>query len=317
VKGRVRSILFSGPAGQRQGRAFAAALLGRVNPSGRLNFTWYRGDSQLPAMDDYDLAPGRTGGLGRTYQYFTGTPEFRFGYGRSYTTFDWSRIGVDRRSIDAKDVLRFTTTVENTGARAGATVVQVYARSPKVAGRAVPIRRLVGFRKTRDLAPGRSQRVSIAVPVADALRLWDAAAKRSRVYVGGWTFEVSGSAGGQIHRLPVVITGSIGRRIRHLTTQPPKSSLQVGEVLDLRGRNPWLVGLGPAGTPANAADILTAVRQDDTFADLSRAPLRFRSNRPGVVQVTQGGRLTAVGRGTATVVVQLATRTARMVFAVH
>jgi beta-glucosidase len=317
VKSKVRSILFSGPAGQRQGRAFAAALLGRINPSGRLNFTWYRNDSQLPAMSDYDLSPRLTGGLGRTYQYFTGVPDYRFGFGHSYTRFRWTGIGIDRHNVGANGDVTLTARVRNAGKRAGATVVQVYARSPKIAGRDVPRRRLVGFRKTRDLDPGTSQRISIRIPIADRLRLWDAAAKRSRVYPGTWTFEVSGSAGGEIHRLRVRISGRIARSIRHLTAQPPKSTLRVGETLDLRGKNRWLQGLGPAGTPPRAADIVTAVRQDDSFADLTHAKLRYRSDRPGVIHVGPKGRLKARGRGTATISVTFAGRTARMAFAVR
>jgi beta-glucosidase len=317
VKGRVRSILFSGPAGQRQGRAFAAALLGRVNPSGRLSFTWYRGDAQLPPMGDYDLAPRLTGGLGRTYQYFAGVPEYRFGFGLSYTRFRWSGIRADARRVDANGLVRVGTTVRNIGNSAGATVVQVYARSPRVAGRDVPIRRLVGFRRTRELRPGASQRIAISVPIADTLRLWDGRAGRSVVHPGDWTFEVSGSAGGQIHRLPVQISGRIAGTIRHLTAQPPKSTLAVGETLDLRGKNRWLQGLGPAGTPPRAADILAAVRQDDTFVDLGRARLRFRSSSPTVVAVGPDGLVKGVHRGTATVSVSVGGRTARTVFAVH
>ncbi|MFL5782249.1 MAG: glycoside hydrolase family 3 C-terminal domain-containing protein [Thermoleophilaceae bacterium] len=317
VEHEVRSILFSAPAGQRQGRAFAAALLGRVNPSGRLSFTWYRGDRQLPSMSDYDLAPRRTGGLGRTYEYFAGVPQYRFGFGLGYTTFRWTGIHTDRRQVDANNAIKVKVRIRNTGRRVGATVVQVYARSPKVSGRDVPLRRLVGFRKTRELAPGASQRVTISVPIADTLRLWDAAARRSVVYPGRWTFEVSGSAGERLHQLPVRITGRIARTVRHLTVQPPKSTLKVGEALSLRAKNHWLQGLGPVGTPARAADIITAVRQDDTFVDLSHAPLRFTSSSPTVVRVDGNGLVKGIRPGTATVSVSFAGSTARAVFAVR
>ncbi|MCX4722964.1 glycoside hydrolase family 3 C-terminal domain-containing protein [Streptomyces sp. NPDC090052] len=68
----------------------ANVLFGKQNPSGRLDFTWYKDESQLPAMSNYGLTPGATGGLGRTYQYFTGKPTYPFGYGSSYTTFSYS-----------------------------------------------------------------------------------------------------------------------------------------------------------------------------------------------------------------------------------
>jgi beta-glucosidase len=317
VKDKVASVLFSGPNGQRQGRAFAGALLGAVNPSGRLNFTWYRDGSQLPPMDDYDLAPRRTGGLGRTYQYFTGTPDYRFGFGLSYTTFRWSKIRVDRSKADANDTARVTLTVRNAGSRAGADIVQVYAKTPKVSGREVPIRRLVGFRKTRELAPGASQTIAIDVPIADALRLWHASAKRSTVYPGTWTFEVSRSAGDAVGRLPVRISGRIDRSIRHLTAQAPKSTLKVGDTLNLRGNNRWLQGVAPTGTNPRSQDIVTAVRDDDSFADLGKARLRYRSSDPRIVEVTRDGRLIARRRGVATISVSIAGKTARIAFAVR
>ncbi len=70
------AIVFSGYNGESQGTALADVLFGKQNPSGHLDFTWYKDDSQLPAMSNYGLTPAATGGLGRTYQYFTGTPTY-------------------------------------------------------------------------------------------------------------------------------------------------------------------------------------------------------------------------------------------------
>ena len=88
------AIVFSGYNGESQGTALAQVLFGQQNPAGHLNFTWYANDSQLAAMDNYGLTPSQTGGLGRTYMYFTGTPTYPFGYGLSYSTFKYSHVDV-------------------------------------------------------------------------------------------------------------------------------------------------------------------------------------------------------------------------------
>src|SRR5699024_9530241 len=87
------AIMFSGYNGESQGTALAHVLLGEKNPSGHLDFTWYRDDTQLPSKSNYHLKPGKTNGLGRTYMYYTGRqahffgrttvgkPTYPFGYG--------------------------------------------------------------------------------------------------------------------------------------------------------------------------------------------------------------------------------------------
>src|SRR5438445_7251097 len=72
VQGEVPAVLFSGYNGESQGTALADVLLGKQNPSGHLNFTWYADDSQLPTMSNYGLTTGETGGIGRVYQYLNG-----------------------------------------------------------------------------------------------------------------------------------------------------------------------------------------------------------------------------------------------------
>lgn len=137
------------------------------------------------------------------------------------------------------------------------------------------------------------------------------------MYPGTWTFEVSRSAGDVARRLPVRMSGGIDRSIRHLTAQAPKSTLKVGDTLNLRGTNRWLQGLGPTGTDPRTQNIVTAVREDDSFVDLGKAKLRYRSSNPRVVMVTAAGRLTARSAGVATVSVRLDGNTARIAFAVR
>jgi len=87
--------------------------------------------------------------------------------------------------------------------------------------------------------------------------------------------------------------------------------------LDLRGKNRWLKGLGPTGTDPRAEAIVSAVRQDDSFVNLKKAKLEFRSSRSNVLDVSSRGRLVAKRPGVATISVSFGGKSARMPFAVR
>ena len=303
VRHDVASILYSAANGERQGLAAAGAILGKVDPSGHLSFTWYRGDSQLPPVNDYDLTPEGTGGLGRTYMYFTRRPAYPFGYGGSYTSFRYSRADVSRRRIGAAGTLRVSFRVTNTGPRAGATVAQLYAAPPRRRAGAAPRQRLVGFRRTRVLAPGLSQRIEIRVPLTETLRMWNPRRGREEVYPGRWRFRIAKSSAQIAKSLAVRVTGSIPRTIKTVSVTPPLLALSPGERLNLRGRNPWLDGIAPTRYQGQGDTIIGLVRRDDSFVDPRKVRLTFDSNRPGVLEVSRGGVITARSPGVATVTV--------------
>jgi beta-glucosidase len=317
ARGKVASILFSAANGQRQGIAAARAIFGKVNPSGHLSFTWYTGDSQLPPMGDYDLTPQRTGGLGRTYMHFTRRPSWPFGFGRSYTSFRYSHVRVSRRELGAARTLRVSFRVTNAGRRSGATVAQLYAAPPHVAGVTLPTQRLVGFRRTRSLGPGESQRITIAVPLIRTLRMWDAGRGRQVVHPGKWRFRLARSSRDVVRSLPVRITGSIPRKVATVSLAPPQLTLEPGQKLNLRGRNPWFDGLAPTQFQERGDTIVSAVRRDDSFVDPSGASMRFASSRPGVLRVDGDGTLTAVAPGVATVTVRVGGASASAPFVVR
>jgi beta-glucosidase-like glycosyl hydrolase len=317
VRSKVAAILFSAANGERQGSAAADALFGKVNPSGHLSFTWYAGDGQLPATSSYDLAASRTDGPGRTYMYFRGRATYPFGYGMSYTRFRYSAARVSRRRIRANGTFRVSFRVTNTGRRPGATVAQLYAVPPRVAGTSLPVRRLVGFQRTRVLRPRASQRITIRVPLAPALRVWSARHGREVVYPGEWRFRLASSSRRTERSARVRIIGAIPRSVATVSLAPPRLALAPGQTLDLRGRNPWLDGLAPTRFQGVGDTIISAVRRDDSFADLAHAPMRFSSNRPGVLKVSRDGVVTAVAPGVATVSVSVAAKTAQTAFAVR
>ena len=175
VQGKVPAIVFSGYNGESQGTALADVLFGKQNPSGHLDFTWYKDDSQLPAMSNYGLTPAETGGLGRTYQYFTGTPTYPFGYGLSYTNFAYSAATVDNAAPNADGTVNVSFTVTNTGTHRGRDR-RAALRGDAVHGvRActLPKKRLAGFQKTGVLEPGAAQQITLPVKICD-LSFWDA-----------------------------------------------------------------------------------------------------------------------------------------------
>src|SRR3954452_1940471 len=114
--------------------------------------------------------------------YLAPRPTYPFGYGMSYTSCSYSQGRGSREQIGAGGTLRVSFRVTNTGRRAGATVAQLYAVPPRVAGTTLPDQKLAGFKRTRVLGPRRSQRVVISVPLARTLRMWDAQGRRQVVY---------------------------------------------------------------------------------------------------------------------------------------
>jgi len=128
--------------------ALGDVLFGDVNPGGKLAQTWPRSLEQLPPMLDYDLRKGRT------YLYFEGEPQYAFGYGLSYTSFELSDLATDLDELRLQGEARVSLQLRNSGARAGDEVVQLYVR-PLDTAPAVPRaqRALAGFQRVT-LAPG-------------------------------------------------------------------------------------------------------------------------------------------------------------------
>jgi beta-glucosidase-like glycosyl hydrolase len=310
VQGDFPSIVFSGYNGESQGTALADVLFGKQDPDGHLDFTWYADDSQLPAMDNYGLTPAETGGLGRTYMYFTGTPTYPFGYGLSYSSFAYSDMHADH-TADANGTVHVSFTVKNTGTVAGTTVAQLYAGAQfQQSGVTFPKEQLVGFQKTRELAPGQSQQISLAVPVS-SLEIWDPTTMNDVVYDGNYAFDLAASASDVKAGADVKVTGSLKPVVQTVTVQPDQSEFQVGQTLDLTGKNPWIAddttgqGSQPQGRNMSVAadDIVEAANSDGSFADLATSHVGYRSSDPAVATVSPKGLVTAVGDGTATITV--------------
>ena len=162
----VPAILHTSHAGQEEGTAIADVLFGDYNPAGRLVETWPKSVEQLPPMMDYNIRHGRT------YLYFRGEPLYPFGYGLSYTAFQYSKPRLSSASLPHDGRITVSLDVTNTGSRDGDEVVQLYVRhlGSKVDR---PLKELKGFQRVH-LARGETRTVSIPLD-AQALAYWNEA----------------------------------------------------------------------------------------------------------------------------------------------
>ena len=173
----VEAIVFVWYPGQEGGSAVADVLFGDANPAGRLPVTFYQSVDQLPPFDDYGMA-------GRTYRYMTQAPLYPFGYGLSYTRFEYANLKMSCATIPADGQVSLSLDVKNCGDRAGDEVVQLYVRYPesKVTR---PVKELKGFRRIK-LEPGETRSVVFDLP-ADQLGFYD---KDMRLAVEPGTIQV-------------------------------------------------------------------------------------------------------------------------------
>jgi beta-glucosidase len=144
-----------GLPGEAGGEAIANLLCGRVNPSGKLAESWPVFYEDVPSAEIYDRMTDALylEGIYVGYRYYEKAgiaPRWPFGYGLSYTTFDYSGLQMDGKTV--------TVTVTNTGSRAGGEVVQLYVAAPQD-GIHRPLREMKGFQKVF-LEPGQSETVS-------------------------------------------------------------------------------------------------------------------------------------------------------------
>jgi beta-glucosidase len=177
----VPAILYAWYPGEEGGAALAAVLFGDASPAGRLPVTIPRAAADLPPFEDYAMK-------GRTYRYADKPPLWAFGHGLSYTTFGYSKLDVAPEVEPGRDVA-VAVDVENTGARAGDEVVQVYLAKPDAPAHA-PRRWLAAFTRVT-LGPRERRTVRLALP-AQALTLVDEAGRRAPI-AGDVALAVGGS----------------------------------------------------------------------------------------------------------------------------
>lgn len=175
-KENIPAILEAWYPGERGGMAVANILFGKVNPSGRLNATVPQSVGHIPVFYDYkpsakgiNREPGSKEKAGRDYVFSSPDPLFPFGFGLSYTTFEYSDMQVSKK-VFGKESVDVSVLVKNTGSRTGKEVVQFYIND-KWSSVTTPVMVLKRFKKI-ELKPGESKRVSFSIPYIE-LGLWN------------------------------------------------------------------------------------------------------------------------------------------------
>ena len=162
-------------AGEQGGNALADVLFGDYNPSGKLTVTFYKDDSQLPPFDDYRM-------VNRTYRYFQGEPLYPFGYGMSYTTYEYGKPSYHDGKV--------SVCITNTGEVDGTEIVQVYLRRPSDVGG--PQKSLRGYARV-SLKAGETREVEIDFP-RERFETWDELTNTMRIMPGSYEIKVGPSS---------------------------------------------------------------------------------------------------------------------------
>lgn len=174
------AVIFQGYPGELGGVALAEIIYGIQNPSGKTSVSWPRSVGTLPAFYNY-LKGSRPWGdsgyidddgtihLGHAYVLDSPVPLWAFGHGLSYTTFEYSGLTLASQTLSARQPLKLSVKVKNTGTVAGKEVVQVYV-TDVVSSVVTPVRQLVGFEKV-SIAPGATVKVDFNIPATE-FGLW-------------------------------------------------------------------------------------------------------------------------------------------------
>lgn len=170
--------------GQSGGTAIMDVLFGDYNPAGRLPVTFYQSETDLPAFDDYNMK-------GRTYRYFSGKPLYEFGYGLSFSKFNYSNLNASKATVSATDTVKLKITVKNIGKYAGDEVVQVYFKQP-VTVTDQAIKTLVAFNRV-PFKKGENKELTFYIPVS-RLRHFDSKTGKYSTKKGIYEFMVGASS---------------------------------------------------------------------------------------------------------------------------
>lgn len=188
------AIVMAWYPGEQGGNAFADLLFGKVSPSGHLPVTFYKSIKDVPDYKDYSMK-------GRTYRYFNGAVQYPFGFGLSYTSFEYQAQVSPAKQYKAKDTITVTLKIKNTGKMDGDEVVQAYVEYPQIDR--MPIKELKGFKRV-SVTKGNEQLVTISIP-AKELQKWDMKTHGWKTYPGNYKLILGSSSQDEKLSFPFVI----------------------------------------------------------------------------------------------------------------
>lgn len=226
------AIVCAWQPGEEGGNSVADVLTGKVCPSGRLTMTWPIRAADHPSTRNFPGYPDLPGGYTNHdediyvgYRYFDSFDRpvaYPFGFGLSYTTFDYTKPSIRVNG----DFITVSVTVRNTGSVAGKEVVQVYVAAPSESMEK-PVQELKAFAKTRQLQPAESQTVTMEIPIRD-LASYDEQNSRWLTEAGTYAFRIGASSRDIRH--------TVTARIREYV-EPTSTALQPRHRLNLLKRH--------------------------------------------------------------------------------
>ena len=276
-KDEVKAITWSTYNGQAQGNALGRILYGEKNPSAKLTFSWYKSLYDLDDIGVYTIHASETS-KGRTYQYFTGDVTWPFGYGLSYTNYEYSNVKIDKVSATTNDQIKVSVDVKNAGAKDGQEVVQMYVVSPDAAAKNRPAKRLKGFDKV-SLKAGETKTVTMILDTK-GLEYWDDANDKFDYDLGTYEIQVGPDSTQVKGTAKFNMTEKVAPTLKTVTLTG-KQTFDDTEI----------------GTAVQTT--LTAAMSDDSFIEL--AGVTYKSSNEAVVRVDAEGNVTPVGFGVATI----------------
>ncbi len=299
-KNKCAAMLWTSYNGQKQGEALGKVLTGEVAPSGKLSTTWYtKADldkmpigSQKQKIDgvDYnftnyelssDINNKDADYPGRTYQYYNGTPVYPFGYGKSYTTFEYSNVKIDKASADANDIVTITADVKNSGSTAGTEVAQLYITVPGADGKTLPLKQLKGFERVT-LNPGETKTATFSLDLSDVF-FFDETKQQNYVVPGEYTAKVGGSsADAESHTVKFNVSGDIAETIDSVYAIP--SGLKV-----------YSVNNGADAANKVSANASVTLKNDKVITDFGAngITVTYKSSNTDIANVDANGNVTA------------------------
>ncbi|MDO4650775.1 MAG: glycoside hydrolase family 3 C-terminal domain-containing protein, partial [Eubacteriales bacterium] len=278
---KAHTVINAHYAGQEQGTAIANVLFGNVNPNAKLTATWYKDEKDLPHINDYGLKWQDTlDGKARTYMYFDGDVLFPFGYGLSYTTFEYSNLRVEQSVVDANGTLHARIDIANTGKYAGAEIVEAYVkkRVPEGTYDKLPEKQLKAFTKVY-LNPGETKTVDILIPVSE-IDFWSPFYERMVVESGEYELQIGKSSAEIVQSQVFAITGEWQAQIQAVKISSAKQIMHVGDKVQLE---------------------VSVTLVDSYHLKDKEKKIQFKSLNPDVITVDEDGVISAVSCGVATV----------------
>ncbi len=289
-KDSCKAMLWNSYNGQAQGEALGNILTGKAVPSGKLTTTWYT-ESDLDLLPlgspketvngitynntDYEI--NQHGSQpGRTYQYYKGNAVYPFGYGKSYTEFDYSNLTVDKAEADVNDTLNIKVDITNMGEYDGAEVAQLYVSVPGADGVNLPYKQLKGFDRV-EIAAGQTQTAEFTLNLSD-VTFFDETAQSEYAVNGEYTLAV-GKNSSEIEEIAtVMVTGELSKDIKRAYTVP--TGIKLVAAVNEEG-----------AAPVNEidADANVVLRNNAIITDLSAYEVAYTSSDENVATVDENG----------------------------